>query len=195
MGHFENLIEFDDAADGKPETATRTGWRYGPFLTTKFGHPGPLDYKHIVGNETEGERPALVQIFDFRSRPGDRPNATPVADVVYDWHITWSSVTPGRLGALSTFLKGIAATVAMPHNRTEHELASAQQMNEFWRELRRIESSDVISLSERLLIHLLHGPDANADVVAGHDEPQAVRPVTRLVLEFFGDVTLMAQEM
>lgn len=138
-GHFENLIEFDDAVDGKPETATRIGWRYGPFLTTKFGHPGPLDYKHIIGNETE--------------------------DVVYDWDITWSSVTPGRLGTMSTFLKSIAATVAMPHNRTEYELASAQQMNEFWH------------------------------VVTGHDEPRAVRPVTRLVLEFFGDVTLLAQEI
>lgn len=55
VAHFENLIEFDDAVDGKPGTATRTGWRYGPFLTTKFGSPGPLDYKHIIGNETEGE--------------------------------------------------------------------------------------------------------------------------------------------
>ena len=87
----------------------------------------------------------MSDLHSFRSsvsvRPGDkglksRPS-TALADVVYDWHITWSSVTPGRLGALSTFLKGIAATVAMPHNRTEHELASAQQMNEFWRELPR----------------------------------------------------------
>ena len=42
---------------------------------------------------------------------------------------------------MSTFLKSIAATVAMPHNFSDHELASAQQMNEFWRELRRKASS------------------------------------------------------
>ncbi|GAA5861140.1 hypothetical protein JCM3774_002203 [Rhodotorula dairenensis] len=139
VGHFENLIEFDDAIDGKTETASRMGWRYGPFLTTKFGNPGPLDYKHIVGNETE--------------------------DLVYDWHITWSSVPPGRLGAMSSFLGSFAETMAMPHNRTEYELASAQQMNEFWH------------------------------VIAGHAEPQATRPVTRGVFESLSGLALLAQEI
>jgi hypothetical protein len=102
---------------------------------------------HIVGNETEGERPALVQIFDFRSRPGDRPNATPVAAIRRNSRQN-SFICCADASSCSVRLCGIA-TVAAMHNRTEHELASAQQMNEFWRELRRIESSDVISLSAR----------------------------------------------
>ncbi|BGP54882.1 hypothetical protein JCM8202v2_002469 [Rhodotorula sphaerocarpa] len=53
-GHFENMIEFDDAVDDKVETARRVGWRYGPFLTGRFGSPGPLDQKALYGNETEG---------------------------------------------------------------------------------------------------------------------------------------------
>lgn len=48
------MIEFDDAVDDKVETARRVGWRYGPFLTGRFGSPGPLDQKALYGNETEG---------------------------------------------------------------------------------------------------------------------------------------------
>lgn len=46
-GHFENLIEFDDARDGDKTTATKMGWRYSPFLTTTFGYPGPLDHVKV----------------------------------------------------------------------------------------------------------------------------------------------------
>ena len=50
--------------------------------------------------------------------------------------------------------------MAMPHNRTEHELASAQQMNEFWRELPRNRERRRSLSPRHALIRLLHAPDA-----------------------------------
>ncbi|BGP31406.1 hypothetical protein JCM10296v2_003170 [Rhodotorula toruloides] len=42
-GHFENLIEFDDSVGEDLSTAKRQGWRYGSFLTTRYGLAGPKD--------------------------------------------------------------------------------------------------------------------------------------------------------
>ncbi|GAA5986859.1 hypothetical protein JCM10908_000925 [Rhodotorula pacifica] len=136
VGHFENLIEFDDAIDGKPETAKRIGWRYGPFVWTRYGQPGPLDYQHITGDETE--------------------------DVVYDWHITWSSISPGRHALLGKLLDSWASE-SMPHNRTQWELAMAQETSEAFH------------------------------TIAGHTEPKAVRPLTRGALDILAGLMLGVQ--
>ncbi|BGO90928.1 hypothetical protein NBRC10512_002319 [Rhodotorula toruloides] len=97
-GHFENLIEFDDSAGGDLSTAKRQGWRYGSFLTTRYGMAGPKDQMRVRGNETD--------------------------DLSFDWHITWTAASPLRLAVASPF--SIAFEASDPDEPDVHEMASSQ---------------------------------------------------------------------
>ncbi|GAA5876250.1 hypothetical protein JCM8547_003747 [Rhodosporidiobolus lusitaniae] len=94
-GHFENLVEFDNAKDDDPSTSTRVGWRYGPFLTGRAAQPGPKDYVKVHENIT--------------------------SDLTFNWTITWQQVTPTILSLGTGFLESMGST-NLPANKTEHEI-------------------------------------------------------------------------
>ncbi|BGO98749.1 Proteophosphoglycan 5 [Rhodotorula toruloides ATCC 204091] len=101
-GHFENLIEFDNSVGGDLSMAKRQGWRYGPFLTTRYGLAGPKDLMRVKGNETD--------------------------DLSFDWHITWTAASPLRLAVSSPF--SIAFDAVERDKVDVHEEASSQDFVE-----------------------------------------------------------------
>ncbi|GAA5856390.1 hypothetical protein JCM8547_008722 [Rhodosporidiobolus lusitaniae] len=102
-GHFENLVQFDDAINEDTLTATQVGWRYGPFLTGGAAHAGPKDYVKVPENVTE--------------------------DFTFDWHITWSSVSPAMLSLGSDFLNEMT-NQHLPSNKTAVDIASGHDLLE-----------------------------------------------------------------
>ncbi|GAA6005947.1 hypothetical protein JCM10207_007284 [Rhodosporidiobolus poonsookiae] len=102
-GHFENLVEFDNAINKDSSTATRAGWRYGPFLTGRAAHAGAKDYVKVPENAT--------------------------GDFTFDWHVTWQRVTPAMLALGSDFLSGMS-NQHLPANKTAVEIASGHDMLE-----------------------------------------------------------------
>ncbi|GAA5945475.1 hypothetical protein JCM3775_003709 [Rhodotorula graminis] len=100
-GHFETMIEFDDARDGDKATATRMGWRYSPFITTRFGYVGPLDRVELPQKGSAGEE-----------------------DFSFDWHISWAPVSPLKFNLAGVV--GLGLSTAPGSNASAWERAQAQ---------------------------------------------------------------------
>ncbi|BGP24037.1 hypothetical protein JCM10295v2_002938 [Rhodotorula toruloides] len=97
-GPFENLIELDDSVSGDTATAKRQGWRYGPFLTTRYGLAGLKDRVWVKVNETD--------------------------NLSFDWRITWTAATALGLAVSSPF--SVAFEAVDPDELNVHEEASSQ---------------------------------------------------------------------
>ncbi|BGP47386.1 hypothetical protein JCM10450v2_003238 [Rhodotorula kratochvilovae] len=103
-GHFENLIEFDDARAGEKATATRMGWRYAPFITNALGYAGPLDHVEVPLAGSTGEE-----------------------DFSFDWHISWAPVPPTRFEPAIAMAGGMPSDT-LPANKTDYSKAQGQDM-------------------------------------------------------------------
>ncbi|GAA5856529.1 hypothetical protein JCM9279_003007 [Rhodotorula babjevae] len=100
-GHFETLIEFDDARDGDKATATRMGWRYSPFITARLGYTGPLDRIELPQKESAHEE-----------------------DFAFSWHISWAPVSPLKLSIGGVVGNGLSTGAGS--NASAYERAQAQ---------------------------------------------------------------------
>ncbi|GAA5893057.1 hypothetical protein JCM8208_004334 [Rhodotorula glutinis] len=100
-GHFETLIEFDNARDGDKATASQMGWRYSPFITTRFGYRGPLDRVELPQKGSAAEE-----------------------DFSFDWHISWAPVSSLKLAVGGVVGNGLAP--AASSNASAYERAQAQ---------------------------------------------------------------------